>query len=54
MTEKVKIALLVAITSIAIACLWLFYSPYQQCVRGSIEIGVDEPYAKRNCAMGLE
>jgi hypothetical protein len=53
MTEKIKIVLIVSISAITIAGLCLYYSPYQQCVRGSMETGVGESYAKMNCVMGV-
>jgi hypothetical protein len=34
MSDAVKIAIVAAITIISVTAIWLYFSPYQTCVRG--------------------
>lgn len=37
MSESVKVAIIASATTIVSVGLWLFYSPYQTCVRRGLE-----------------
>ncbi|MFA7264316.1 MAG: hypothetical protein WC068_14960 [Caulobacter sp.] len=39
MTEKVKVALIIAGGAVVVTCLWLYFSPYQSCVRAKAAYG---------------
>ena len=56
MSDGVKIAIIVAVGLILAVCLYIYFSPFQTCVRATLAssnpdtIGADPNYAKMMCA----
>ena len=38
MSDVVKVALIAAATVIVVVCLWIYFSPYQSCVRAATKL----------------
>jgi hypothetical protein len=36
MSDPVKIAIIAAITIISVTAVWMYFSPYQSCIRGEL------------------
>jgi hypothetical protein len=53
MSEPIKIALIAAAALVASVCLYMYFSPYQSCVRGLATAGTDEKSAHFECARQL-
>lgn len=49
MTTGVKMALILAAAIIGSVALWMYFSPYQQCVRDTIEAGHQPNFAHSFC-----
>ena len=49
MSDAVKIALIFSATSIVCLSMWIFFSPFQTCVRGLVGDGDDLAEASYEC-----
>jgi hypothetical protein len=47
MSEKVKIAVILAVTAIVIMGMYLYFTPYQQCVRAYVDYKTGRGYLTR-------
>jgi len=51
MADSVKVALIAAVTVLPVTGIWVYFSPYQSCVRAAVSAGtVLKDYAQVWCA----
>lgn len=53
MSDKVKIAFIIALGAIACVSLYIYFSPYNSCVRGLVSSGFEERGAHLTCSRQL-
>lgn len=53
MNDKVKIAVIIAVALVSAVVLYMYFSPYQSCVRGLKEGGAPDYVASGQCARML-